>query len=221
MIASEQIIVILTPRMSTVDIIPIRFLGGTGGHFVDAWITEAKFRNLNLPYDKQRFSSLGNAHDFPKEFEEVIHRFTVSSPVEEHMDAILKVKPSYFCSHIAPYTLLTHIRDGKLLEEHFKKVIHISCEPDDIETIAKVFVSKNNKLSDIELQERISFTRLKIHDFYPSNNPNVLNLFWKELIRGDPFMLKEKVEQYTMISNLDIEFLLTWRRLTFPDKLSF
>jgi hypothetical protein len=196
------------------DIIPIRFLGGTGGHFVDAWITEAKFRKLNLAYDKGYLSFSGNAHLFPKEFDEVIHNYTVSSTIEDHIDAILKVKPSSSCSYVPPYTLVTHIRDGNLLERYFDKVINISCEPDDAETIAKIFVVKNNKLSEKDLEERLQFTHYQMKNFYPSENPKVFNLFWKDLLNGDPYLLKEKLESYTAIPNLDVAFLTEWRNKT-------
>jgi len=105
--------------MKNYNVIPVRFIAGSGGNFLAAWIRSAKF---NTPIDQSLFSYNGNAHwllkdGHPAMFGQLDHLLTCAATTTP-TDA-----------NPPPYYIPTHCSDLGELHQHFAQVISIAYDP--------------------------------------------------------------------------------------------
>ncbi len=223
--------------LPTEDIIPITYMGGTGGTFLCHFIVSAK-RNIQTVIE---LSEYGNAHknnlkdlygdmdggpaapNQPKidtvfaEIEKINHGVTGSPPLQ------------------APYYTTSHIVDVNLINTYFKKSIRITYDTDDHTETSIVFYGK--WYIDQRNQWAIEGDIDKLNEFKPSNPkkshalsskmfqskftklenmPNILFISWKELFKGNIEELITKISTFTDINpdNFSRESLIHWRTKT-------
>jgi hypothetical protein len=207
------------------DVIPINYMGGSGGHFLSSWITYAKYN-----FSEYRLSENSNAHDNLKECEwenpdqgmyfinmtwEEQLKFLQSLQIVPQWNKMLGGKLN------KPYFFPVHSKYQKYLVEAFNKVITITYEEKDIEDIAKVYAVKRG--IDL-LNQNASFTRslykqqkLALLDhiqIYQNHDVvNCLYISWEKLINLPYDDLADKISNFLDIKNLyfSIDFLENWR----------
>jgi len=209
------------------NIIPIRYMSGTGGQFLSNFITAAKNNNKK----EIILSSYGNAHENNLiDFVTSDHSTFAPQESDHHkITSILNIKGKEGSTPI--YYPAMHLLDISSLIDIFDKVISITYDNDDISDIALIF---HGKFYIDELQ----YVNLTSHDYvtikitlnkacslfkrYDSNN--VLNVSWKELFHLDESIIVDKISSFISIpkENFNISNLLKWRKATLQclDKVS-
>lgn len=199
--------------MISTEIIPVTYVGGTGGHFLCHLIVSAKRNNTNII----ELSEHGNAHSF-------CIKDINSPPSGLLISDLFKIK--YIFSQLPleglekPYYTAAHIGDMNTVNSYFDRSIRITYEVDDIMDIAKVFYGKfiidggKNKKSikDISLEHHRWLNEFSFKD----NMPNVLFISWKELLNGNVVDLISKISIFTDIDKDRFlpESIMHWRSKT-------
>ena len=204
--------------LPTEDIIPVSFMGGTGGNFLCHFIVSAK-RNVQ---DIIELSKYGNAHDHGlKDIDGPPYGVTMPDHVKINYILnnanLVKVEKPYYTS--------AHLVDIDLINSTFKKSIRITYDLDDISDISAAFYGKSRidvrktKLS-IKHPANLEVTLLqsKFNEKFKKNEnmPNVLFVSWKELFKENIDDLITKLSTFTSISyvNFSVESLIQWRTKT-------
>ena len=198
------------------DVIPITYMGGTGGVFLCHFLVSAK-RNVQ---DIIELSEHGNAHtNCLTDIVAPMHG--VRKPdiikIDYLIDQIQQVKNQNIEK---PYYTFAHLTDINLINLHFKKSIRITYERDDIDEITNVFYGKYcydwvKKVEPKQLYKTglvfnlNKFTKVE-------NMPNILFISWKEYLRGNIDDLIYKLSIFTDINveNFSKESLIHWRNKT-------
>ena len=211
-----------------IDIIPIRYMSGTGGQFLSSFITAAKTKNNQAI----RLSLFGNAHtNNLLDFSLPGHpAFGPDRPDSLKIDATLNLIGNE--GSVPIYYSAMHFMDIKLLLTTFDRVISITYDIDDVSDIALIFYGKFY-IDELQSNTDISnhrYVTMKITLKYSSRffkeyeTDNVLNVSWKELFHLDTNILVEKISAFTSIpkENFNISNLLEWRKVTLQclDKVS-
>jgi len=211
-----------------IDIIPIRYMSGTGGQFLSSFITAAKTKNNQAI----RLSLFGNAHtNNLLDFSLPGHpAFGPDRPDSLKIDATLNLIGNE--GSVPIYYSAMHFMDIKLLLTTFDRVISITYDIDDVSDIALIFYGKFY-IDELQSNTDISnhrYVTMKITLKYSSRffkeyeSDNVLNVSWKELFHLDTNILVEKISAFTSIpkENFNISNLLEWRKVTLQclDKVS-
>jgi hypothetical protein len=201
------------------DIVPIAFMGGSGGNFLCHFIISAKRKDKTLP----NLSLHGNVHDnnykdldgpalghTHPDSEKI--KFLLSQEISDNV----KMTPP-------PYYTVVHFTETKYLATNFKKAVRIIFDKDDIDDIAINFVTKYQVDT---LGEPYDITRLdslrtfkkksivKWHNYFLKEDyPNVLFISWKELFLGNIDELINKISEYTGIESEYFlkDSLIMWR----------
>lgn len=201
------------------DIIPISYIGGTGGNLLCHLIVSAK-RNI---HDVIILSEHGNAHlhslkDLPMPLG------GINMPDSEKIEFMLMNLPDD--SYEKPWYTIAHIKDINLIAQYFTKSIRITYDPDDVDDLSNIVFGKwyvDDVLSGNIASNRIhnkSSIRLSLlgwaNKFKKENIPNVLFVSWKELFNGNINELITKLSIFTGINtnNFSIESLIYWRNKT-------
>ena len=208
--------------ISTDDIIPISYVGGTGGNFLYHFITNAKKNITGI----MKLSEHGNTH--------LAGTRETSEGLPVGMDWPDEVKINYLLTNtyvtdpdaIKPYYIPVHIVDINAINLIFKKSIRIVYDLDDIEDLTIVFYGKwaidtKSKHQHKSLREIHHWFYIKMKTWLPKfnnieNMPNVLFISWKELFREDIDILIEKINKFTAIpvENFSKEAIIHWRNKT-------
>ena len=211
-----------------IDIIPIKYMSGTGGQFLSSFITAAKTKNNQAI----RLSLFGNAHtNNLLDFSLPGHpAFGPDRPDSLKIDATLNLIGNE--GSVPIYYSAMHFMDIKLLLTTFDRVISITYDIDDVSDIALIFYGKFY-IDELQSNTDISnhrYVTMKITLKYSSRffkeyeSDNVLNVSWKELFHLDTNILVEKISAFTSIpkENFNISNLLEWRKVTLQclDKVS-
>ena len=194
------------------DIVPLLFMGGTGGHFLSAFLYHA------IEGDNYwQFGKYGNAHHSRKENPGFSKG--VSYPAINHITSLLKLPVFGKIRYIR-----SHCSDPSLALLHFDKVIKTYYETKDVPEISLVFLAKwgldEGNLNIDELKNRHISQRSTYFEFPELGNyyesENLLNISWQELMHNDPITLINKLSQFTNLSvdRFPLDKLLTWRELT-------
>jgi hypothetical protein len=201
------------------NIIVITYSTGTGGSFLQQFLTLAKLESSRLI----KFSKHGNAHSFmladmPIEPGPVNGEFD-----EQKVKYILEAEP--YVDSVEPYITISHIVDLKLVQTNFDKVIRITYDLEDIDEICCTHIGKFSY--DEKLQTRLYSQKecnlrklsLKLEQKLYTNEviyPNVLYVSWKDLYKNDTQNLIEKLSNFTgfPIINFNLENLNNWRTAT-------
>ena len=202
----------------TDDIIPIAFMGGSGGNFLCHFIISAKRKDKTLPILSEH-GNVHNDHNYkdlngpalgPKDPDSEKLKFLLSQEISD------KVKPP-------PYYTVVHFTETKLLATNFKKAIKIIFDKDDIDTISINFITKyqvdtlGEPYDPIRLRSMRMFTRMSIakwHNYFLKEDyPNILFISWKELFLGNINDLINKISEYTGIESEYFlkDSLIMWR----------
>ncbi len=227
-----------TPSLNKDTVIPIRFFGGTGGHFVTCWLTQAKLGRTN---DIQ-LSNYGNSHDGYREFllvERSLYGFGTYSgglrSIEGHRfthffkNYIPKILPD------PPYFVASEAEDLSALIDLYPKTVAITYEQEDASILSKILIAKwgieENKLARYDYgnlwaikQNAYAKIRVKTHYFEihhklfdPTTiDPRALNLPWRDLFSAPALDIVDKLSSYTDIpkDNFQIKDLMRWRAAT-------
>ena len=110
------------------DIIPITFMGGTGG----AMLTQLLIKAKNLDFSDIILSEHGHAHSNYQDF--TICEFGVTNP---DMHKIKHVLNSDVIGKYPPYFISLHLKDLELSKKYFNKIIRITYDNNDISDIFK------------------------------------------------------------------------------------
>lgn len=192
------------------DLIPIRYIGGTGGSFICAWLTQAKLGTSDIP-----LSLYGNAHQAYKECPVDISPLATG---QEYIDILKSVQPP--TPSMPPYFVHVHCSDLDAILQVSNKVINISYQKENIKEIFFMFYGKfhlderDSKYSDFNIRY-LSYLKTMVPNFKEiSSTDRVLNVSWHEISSGDPEMLAQKFFKFTGIGNLSLDILLEWRKAT-------
>jgi len=204
-----------------IDIIPIRYMSGTGGQFLSNFITAAKNNNKYNIY----LSVHGNAHqnnlsDFniPKEsaFGPRFQNDTLN--INSMLNLIGKE------GSVPVYYPAMHLMNIEILLNIFDKVISIIYDIEDISDIALIYYGKfhidEQPNTNISFSHKYVTTKITLkyssRFFKEYESANVLNVSWKELFHLDTNILVEKISAFTSIpkENFNISNLLEWRKAT-------
>ena len=208
----------------TEDIIPISYIGGTGGNFLCHFIVSAK-RNIK---NVITLSEHGNAHEFSLK-DLVTFSKGINWPDKDKIDFLLSQSPDPTIKK--PYYVSCHIKDVNLIKNTFKKSIRIVYDLDDLEEITTVFYGKwaiddTQKIRPIYKKE---FYMRDIHKQHQNFNKitdmdGILFISWKEYFKGNIDDFIKKLSTFTNIDvkNFSKESLIHWRSKTqdFIDKFS-
>ena len=177
--------------------IAIRYVHGSGGHFLNAWLTASK---LNFP--KIPLGNYGSGHLAYKEF--YIYKNISSLP-----------EPTHDLTTPPPYFIYTEYHSLSVISSIFYKVINISFDLDDCDELELCFLGKHfleNDRRNLNYSRRHKYKH-KYHSPVESEN-NILNISWKEYLYGDADALYNKLKIFTGIENIKVEPLLEWRDKT-------
>jgi hypothetical protein len=212
------------------DIIPITFVGGSGGNFLCHFIVSAKV-NFNQVI---ALSLYGNAHkDSMKDIASLPVGLDV--PDQEKIDYVFsqlednhQEYPVMNHTLVKPYYTTLHIQDIDTINNNFKKSIRITYDLDDINELVAVyhgkwFIDEVNRNTAIKISDsaHLYFTKkslTKMNKFFCKieNMPSVLFISWKELFSGNIDELVTKLSTFTHINttNFSSEALTQWRDKT-------
>lgn len=191
-------------------------MGGTGGHFLSAFIRAAR----ECAAQHWSFSEHGNAHSCS-----IDRRYSHGGV--DNVPAVAHILSEYN----SPNDLMTrytasHCSDPDLALQYFEKIIKTCFTPDESWEVALAFVIKHGmdtRLMKYSREEIICATTgmMNMHSSFPalcseSSIPNILNISWKELLYNDPHVLLYKISDFVSIPvyEFPVEKLLTWRELT-------
>lgn len=196
------------------DIIPITYMGGTGGNFLCHFIVSAK-RNI---HDIIELSTHGNSHDNSLKDILVLGR-GIPSPDDEKLSYVFSQQPINFEK---PWYTALHILSIDTINDNFKRSIRITYDLDDINDVTLAFYGKWY-VDGGKLIRKYCLTSIKYTFVYYSskfvkikNMPNVLFISWKELFKGNIDDLITKLSIFTDIDaeNFSKESLIHWRNKT-------
>jgi hypothetical protein len=177
--------------------IAIRYVHGSGGHFLNAWLTASKLNLTSLP-----LGEYGSGHYAYKEFN--LYKGPAELP-----------KPAVNITTYPPYFVYTEYRSLIALSSIFHKIINISYEVDDCDEIELCFLGKFYLEQD---SKNSTYCRHHLHrqkDYAPiESTEDILNITWKELLHGDAITLCERLSTFTGISDIKIDYLREWREKT-------
>jgi|688.fasta_scaffold537629_2 hypothetical protein len=208
--------------MKNNNIIPIVYMGGTGGNFLGYLLTSAKLKIT----DGIVFSKYGNAHESIKEINQPPLGNTIQGTMDDTMlDLILNIKPINHKSQ-PPYFCPCHVKHMNRVKDLFQTSIQITYEKEDIDDLALIFMgkwwidSKNRSKLLVNSTSVINLFKLdyNVHllNYPPIIDPSVLIVTWHELFKGDSALLVQKLSHFTSIpkENFLVNKLIEWRRRT-------
>ena len=199
--------------MKSDDIIPITYIGGTGGNFLCHFIVSAKRNNKDII----KLSEHGNAHSFC--VKDIIGPGQgLLTPDLFKIKYILSQLPSD--GSTKPYYTTAHLIDINTINSYFSRSVRITYEVDDITDIATTFYGKF--IVDCKKPKKsiknISVEHYRwINEFsFKENMPNVLFVSWKELLNENVNDLISKISIFTDIDKDKFlpESLMHWRDKT-------
>lgn len=202
--------------LPTEDIIPITYMGGTGGQFLCHFIISAKTKTC----DSSIFSTSGNAHFGLKDI--IAPALGMKDPDIEKIK-IITDSSNIIENSIKPYYTISHASDIELLLSYFKKVIRIIYDNNDIPELLKTYYGKYLQDDLSTTMDFESFARNYNYTliywsqkFKHIDSANILCISWKELVRGDTTDLINRISTFTEIdnNNFSIPMLQEWRDKT-------
>ena len=200
----------------TDDIIPISYMGGTGGNFLCHFIVSAK-RNIKNVIS---LSEHGNAHEFSLKDLDTFSK-GINWSDKDKIDFLLSQAPDATIKK--PYYVSCHIKDINLINNIFKNSIRIVYDPDDLEEITSVFYGKW-AVDDVQKTRPIYSKEFYLRDIRKHQSKfnkveemnNILFISWKEYFKGNIDDFIKKLSTFTNIDvkNFSKESLIHWRSKT-------
>jgi hypothetical protein len=202
-------------------LIPICFLGGSGGIFLSTWISQASDSLTPLI----EFSKHGNAHLYKSKNKPKTCIFNMFSDQDVAIEN-LKLYDSELT--VRTFTECHLINDAQILE-NFNTCIKIYFDADDVSDIAYSFVGKHcidevgSAADDVatltkQFQDRILIMTDRFVGFTKPLpvREGALSVSWKELVHLDEVALINKLSEFLSIdaAKFDAASLLKWRKIT-------
>jgi hypothetical protein len=199
------------------NIVPVVFVGGSGGNFISRFISMARDNNQT----PAKFSKHGNSHS--GRLINFDHIYSKISHICEDVIPLIK-KERYLPLDKTFYPSL-HVGDVNVVPTIFNRAIKITFDQNYQQEVALVYVLKEevdrqNKTFTIEkVNARIRFVE-KYNRLYNCcaaiDHPNVFNIDWTEIMYGNPQLFIEKLAEFTQIpfENFNLTNLLTWQNMT-------
>jgi len=182
------------------NIIPISFMGGTGGHFLAYLINSASRKNTN----RVQLSEYGNAHSSGFGLDNTSH--SVFDDTSRIIQLVINARKDISDKELICYSPC-HITDFKLASKFFDKMIRITYTEEDIESISLIFVGKtlidSGTANSNSLKQSIRWSKYQKYQqhFLPSVeiNDRILEVSWDELFKTDGNQLINKLSSFTNI----------------------
>jgi len=211
------------------NVVPINYMGGTGGQFLSSLIYAAAHKKDNTFV----FSENGNSHDSKK--------YLGSPPLGIGKDLTGKTNLNFlreFAKTIPEDTIVYphgHYANPDVLMEYFHKQIKTCFEVNQLSEIIGVFMLKHpeqslkfknvkgKELHDLYNIDKIVKWRYVVGNYFtrlcrpcPDLEPRMLNVSWNELVYLDPEILISKISDFTKIPSEDFsrDAIANWRELT-------
>lgn len=191
--------------------VAVRYRAGTGGKFLTSWLTCAKLHRTDL-----NFTQFGDSRNLYFDAEVIF-----DSPGSDFRFIKTFVAPTILRNTKPPYFYYTNYIDVKDLITKVYKVINISYSVEDIPDVHTIFFCKNRIENEDQIPrgmaDRVNVSlhkTIKDYEYYP--DPNLLDVPFKELFRGEISILKSKLSDFTQIpiENFSDNMILTWRERT-------
>jgi hypothetical protein len=206
--------------LPTEDIIPITYIGGSGGNFLCHFIVSAK-RNI---HDIIELSTHGNSHKNSLKDILFLNR-GLADPDDEKLSYVFSQQPTSFEK---PWYTAFHIQSLDTINNNFKRSIRVTYDLDDVNDVAlafcgKWFIDDNNRNTTIKMSDsaHLHFTKKNLNEMNKffceiENMPNVLFVSWKELFKKNIEEFISKLSIFTGIdkNNFSRESLMHWRDKT-------
>lgn len=204
--------------MNLHEVVPITYMGGTGGNFLCHLIVSAKRKIKTIP----ELSRYGNSHI-------ACFKDIIGPPHGIDEDDLVKLDWLINCSYpdytSSPYYTAAHIKNANLLSEHFKKSVRITFDSDDIISVSSAFLGKyfvdemKIDLNNISSYKSLAMNKLTSSlPFFQKDESLSTTMFisWKELFNGNAETLIYKLSEFTEINSTDFstDALMHWRDKT-------
>ena len=199
------------------SVVPIMYMGGTGGHFVASLLHNAKLNKSEIP----NISESGSCHFTDIELKNLGGIFnSLESKITE-----LRLMNLTFDSTITYYWPL-HDKEIDHVMKEFDRCIKITYTEKDIPEInAAIYIKwgvegKNTVLKYDRFKRRNTVFLKEYNKFFRPDidyGERVLNISWYELYHSNDIdRLIKKFSDFTgiAISNFSKEFIIQWRTLT-------
>jgi len=193
------------------DIVPITYMGGTGGQFLCHFIVSAK---RNIKDVLVNLSEYGNAHRNNLSDISSSGKFGILSSDVDKINYMLLKKPNFDAA--PPYYTAAHLVNMDLVNTNFKKSIRIIYDSDDIGQLVTVFFGKCEGKRSFDKYLLKLFTSHLDQFSNKEDMPNVLFISWKELFNGNIDTLIQNISTFTNINsdNFSKESINYWRTKT-------
>jgi hypothetical protein len=203
--------------MKNQSIVPITYMGGTGGQFVSALCYAAKQSN----YEGLKFSKFGNAHRSSTDTRIPGLPGDFKNTFDEHIEKVLSVKILN-----PPLFIGMHLRDIDRTMETFERAIRITYSHNDIDELALIFLGKweietnfcNLKNIQSIYQRRIFFLNKNLEYWQPGGDfeNHLLYISWQDLYKNSVDDLTEKLSTFIgfKFDSIVVEKIAEWRLLT-------
>ena len=186
------------------DIIPITFIGGSGGRFLGAFLYHAREGHNNW-----NFTEHGSAVQCMQDRYPLVAKGTMWDTIG-HITSLNSIPISLTVKYIP-----CHISDVTLLLNYFDRVIKIHVDQVDWQEVGQ----------QLSLKWRVDEQRRpprNLYFFIPNiiqesiSSPQLLNINWKDLIYQDPKEFIRRLSSFTSLdeSRFPLDQLLIWRELT-------
>jgi hypothetical protein len=207
------------------DIIPITYMGGTGGNILTQFLIKAK----NLDFSDILLSEHGNAHRNRQEVD--ISTFCKMGVIWSDMDKITNImNATRFGNTFAPYFIPVHLVNTAIFKNYFNKIIRITYTEDDILDLAYIYFMKyhidiygSDEMlpiligdDDRDIKATYSYKLfLPYFKHFPSDE-NILYVAWEEIYKDDIDKLINRLSEFTNIPkiNFNKNMISNWRQIT-------
>ena len=213
-------------------VMPISFMGGTGGNFIRSLLISAKVGYTNL-WD---MSSHGNSHWGPMEiYNDTFNKVPndLSCQVADVINAIERSSLTYDPKDCFYQNM--HIIDLPELMKYFSKSIRVTYNFEDVIDVSMAMVAKNGDDGKVDLNDiyhikknyigRKMIMIKHLRDFQPIEDlkDRVLFISWQELLNKDGHKLFADLSNFTGIPEYSFSHdnLALWRTKTNKTVQSF
>jgi len=198
------------------EIVPVTYLGGTGGNFL-SWFISLAQRNDNTI---MQFSEHGNAHASPYACHGDNNRQAVDDNIKIH--DLLEQGPRRFPNTV--WYPNVHLKNLSLAANQFERAIRITLDEDDCDTLISIMTGKVRldlnilKLEDIDKnhfnRKQTLLDWLPMYQVEPFDN--VLFVPFKDMMYNSADVLVNKLAEFTSIpaEHFNKSNLLAWRMKT-------
>jgi len=222
--------------LPTDDIIPITYIGGTGGNFLCHFIVSAKRNVKNIKLSEHGNAHQGNFKDIygPNVGPNVSDQYKIDFIMSQLEQINQKDIPGMTVIK-KPYYTSSELIELDLINSHFKKSIRIIYDNDDHNELCSVYYGKwfiddrkqipleggfnfEGELNQLNLKKIFETTYINFSLLFSKreNMPNVLFISWKEIFKGNVEELITKISIFTHINmeQFSKEILIQWRNKT-------